>query len=69
VRGGLLQLGPDACGQHRRIGVHLADDLGNDAFALLDERQQKMLGRFSPKVLLSSWPRVTATFLGNRNKR
>ena len=31
--------------QRRRIRVHLADDLRNDAFLLLEQRQQQVLGQ------------------------
>ena len=39
----LVELGTDGGREGRGIRVHLADDLRNDAFFLLDERQQQVL--------------------------
>ena len=40
----LRQLLPDRRGERRRVGVHLARDLRHDAVALLDEREEEVLG-------------------------
>ena len=40
-----VQLGAHRRRQRRRIRVHLADDLRDDAFLLLEQRQQQVLGQ------------------------
>ena len=41
-----VQLRPNSRGKRHRIRVHLPDDFRNDAFFLLEERQQQMLGQY-----------------------
>ena len=45
ARGSRFELGAHRGGEAERIRVHLADDLRDDAFVLLDERQQQVLGQ------------------------
>ena len=51
----LVELGADRGRQRRRIRVHLADDLRDDAVALLEQRQQQVLG------VISGWPSRSAS--------